>query len=294
MVLNKSSHGILYILPAGILLFLVEVIPIAYAIWMSFHKKLAFSPQMTWVGIGNFLSISQSQDVWNSMGRGCLFAVSSTLLQLFIGLGLALTLHESFRGRGLFRSLILITYFVPSIAVGLVWTWMLDSFYGIVNHVLISIGLLAVPINFLGDVNWAMPMVIFINAWYFSPFVVMVLLARMQTIPTSFYEVALIDGASVWRRFWDITLPHLRGAILLAVLLRGIWMFNKFDSIWLLTNGGPIGKTTTLPIYAYFLTFREYNYGRGAAVSVLMFLILSIFAYIYFVFFKPEKEIEVE
>jgi len=291
---DRMGRGYLYLLPAGILFVLIEIVPIGYAIWMSFHKKLEFSPEMKWNGLENYFFILQSDEFWGSLFKGGIFAGASVALQLILGLLLALILHQSFAGRGLFRSLVLLAYFIPTIATALIWQWICDPSYGILNRLLVNFSLTSTAINFFSNPQWAMLMVILVNAWNYTPFVIIVLLARLQTIPTSFYEVAKIEGASSWRRFFDITLPHLRSAILLVVLLRGIWMFNKFDLIWLLTSGGPAGKTTTLPILAYFVTFRQSNYGQGAALSVVMFLILIIFAFVYFRYFKPEKEIEVE
>jgi multiple sugar transport system permease protein len=133
--------------------------------------------------------------------------------------------------------------------------------------------------------------VIFVNSWKFTPFITIMVLARLLTIPNSYYDAAKIYGASAFQQFRDITLPSIRGVLLLVILIRGTWMFNKFDSIWLLTAGGPKEATTTLPVMAFETGFKLYNLGKSAAIGTLLFVILVIVAIIYFRVFRPEEEV---
>lgn len=293
-VLELAGHGFFYLLPALVIFLAIEAFPILYAIWVSFHRKLALTPEMRWVGLDNHLAVLGTPAFWDSAWRGAVFAGGSVLVQLLLGLPLALALHQPFRGRGVTRSLLLLPYMVPTIVVALIWRWLLDGLYGVVNLLLKGAGLIQQGFAFLDSFDWAMLVVILINSWRFLPFTILVLLARLQTIDPSLYESARVEGASAFRRFWDVTVPNLRGAIMLIILLRSIWMFNKFDMVWLLTQGGPLEQTTTLPVTLYLKAFSSHDYGQGSAIAVEMFLLLVAFAVVVFVFFKPEREVEVE
>lgn len=292
--LENPLRGFLYLLPVLIILLAIEAFPILYASWVSLHKKLALAPEMQWVGLDNHLAVLGNRGFWDSAWRGAVFAGGSVLVQLVLGLPLALGLNHPFRGRGLARSFLLLPYMVPAIVVALIWRWLLDGLYGVVNLLLKGAGAIEQGLAFLDSFDWAMLVVILINSWRFLPFTILVLLARLQTIDPSLYESARVEGASAVRRFWDITVPHLRGAIMLIILLRSIWMFNKFDMVWLLTQGGPLEQTTTLPVALYLKAFTGHDYGQGSAIAVQMFLLLVMFAVIVFVFFRPEREVEVE
>jgi multiple sugar transport system permease protein len=156
---------------------------------------------------------------------------------------------------------------------------------------LIRFGLVEEGIRFFSSTELAMPMVVLAGSWKYISFIALVLLARLQSIDDSLYEQAKVSGAGRLRMFRDVTLPNLRAAILVVVLLRLIWMFNKFDLIYLFTYGGPLNATETLPLYAFEVTFGNLNLGMGAATSMVMFAILSVFAIIYFIVFKPSQEI---
>ena len=169
-------------------------------------------------------------------------------LQLLAGIGTALLLNNAFAGRALVRGLILFPFVVPTIVAILIWKWMLNDIYGIVNLFLLKIGAIYEGIAWLGSPGLAMASVIVVNVWMFFPFITIQVLARLQVIPIDLYEAARVDGAGALQRFWYVVLPELRSTILLVVFIRGLWMFNKFDTIWLLTQGGPVGRTQTLPI----------------------------------------------
>lgn len=292
--MSVARGGVLYLLPVLIVFLAVEAFPILYAAWVSFHKKLALTPEMEWVGLRNHLTVLGDPAFWAATRRGALFAGGSVALQLLLGLPLALGLNQAFRGQGVVRSLLFLPYMVPTIVVALIWRWLLDGSYGVVNVLLQGAGVIQSGFAFLSSFDWAMLVVILVNAWRFLPFTILVLLARLQTIDPALYESARIEGASAPRRFWDITVPNLRAAILLIVLLRGIWMFNKFDMVWLLTQGGPLEQTTTLPVALYLKAFTAHDHGQGSAIAVEMFLLLAAFAAVVFVSFKPEREVEAE
>ena len=209
------------------------------------------------------------------------FSGGSLALQVLLGLGLALLLNKPFAGRNIFRGALLFPYIIPSIVSIVAIRWMLNDLYGIVNYWLQALGLISQPVPWLGNPDLAMASLIAINAWMFYPFVMLCVLARLQSIPEELYEAARIDGAGAFAQFWYVTLPQLRGTLAVVILVRTLWMFNKFDTVWLTTQGGPFGTTQTLPVLAYIEAFNLYELGRGAAVGILMSVALLIVFVIY-------------
>jgi multiple sugar transport system permease protein len=195
---------------------------------------------------------------------------------------MALLLHGSLVGRSLARGIVLFPYLLPTAVAVLVWRWLFNDLYGYVNYVLLSAGLVDHPLAWLSRMPDAMVSVILVGAWKFFPFVVIAVLARLQSIPDALYEAARIDGASRFAQFRDITLPQIAGVLSIVVLLRAIWDFKEFDLIYLMTGGGPAGGTETMPILVYRQAFQLLNFGRGAAVSVAMLLFMLLFFLVYF------------
>ena len=281
------------IAPALVLLLAVAYLPIIYAITLGFFHKTAFNPSLNWAGLYNFVWVLGDGDLWASLGRSVVFTVGSVSLQIAWGLFFALLLNRAFRGVGVFRSLVILPYLLPTIVVGLVFKWILNPEYGIVNQVLMDIGLIRLPINFFGGLTSAMYSVIGATVWQYGSFAALMIMARLQAINPKLYEAAKVSGAGPIRCFWDVTLPNLRTTLLVIALLRGIWMFNKFDIIWIITSGGPLQTTETLPIYAYRLAFEDFNFGKAAAVCTVMFLVLAVGSIVYFKAFDPSREVEV-
>jgi multiple sugar transport system permease protein len=179
------------------------------------------------------------------------------------------------------RSLILFPYFISTVVAVLVWKWLFNDLYGIMNHFLITIGLIEFPMDYLGTMPNAMISVILVGAWKYFPFVVIAVLARLQTIPDTLYEAAKIDGAGPIARFFDVTLPQLRDVLVVIILLRAIWDFKEFDLIFLLTGGGPLSDTQTLPLLVYQEAFALNDMGMASAFAVVMMLIMLVFMIVY-------------
>lgn len=232
-----------------------------------------------WVGLSNYIKVLQDPLFWNSLTNGLTIALSSIVLQVVLGVGIAMVLNKRFVGQTIARSIAILPYFLPTVVACLVAQWILEPNYGLVKTALASIG--------VGMLDWsshaftAKGTIILVSVWLWTPFVVTCVLAGLQTIPTQLYEAARVDGAGAWTQFWHITIPGLRSVLIVVILLRGIWMFNKFDLIWLLTKGGPLNQTETLPTLAYRKSFIEYNLGGGAAVATISFLLLSGVILIY-------------
>lgn len=289
---RNKLFGLVLFLPALVFLTVFILLPIGYIFWLSLHEMSLLSVEGEFVGLENYRYLLTNPDVHEAFRIGAVYAVGTVTFQLVIGLFLALILNKQFRGSSLIRTLAILPYLVPVIAVVLMWRWMANPTYGVINEVALSVGLWSDPINFFGSPTLAMPALIIGSSWKFISFCVLVFLARLQAIDDAQYEQAKISGAGHYQMFRTITLPNLWNVILLVVLLRLIWMFNKFAEIWLFTRGGPLGRTTTFPVFIYETTFLDYDLGVGSAAAILLFVILSGAAMLYFWYFKPSQEIE--
>jgi len=247
------------------------------------------SKDLTFIGLENYIWLFKNPDFWQALWHSILWAGSTVSLQIILGTAVALLLHQSYKGRSIARGLVLFPYMIPIVSVVLIWMLMYSALYGVINHFLLKLGLIDLPIAWLSSAKSAMVSVVLVGLWKFFPFVVITILARLQIIPLDLYEAAKIDGATTWDQFWDITLPQLRDILFIVVLLRTIWMFNNFDVIFLLTGGGPLRATMTLPVMVYEQAFETYMMGRGSTVAVLMFVLLIIIMTIYFKAFKQQE-----
>ena len=248
---------------------------------------------MAFVGLNNYLEILKDSDFFSSLLNSAVFTGSAVALQLLLGIATAMVLNQSFRGAGGVRGLVLFPYLIPTIMVTLVWRWMFSDFYGILTQGALNLGIIDKPVSLLASTRYAMLVVILIDTWKMFPFVVICVLGRLQTIPTVLYEAAEIDGAGVWAKFWHITLIQLKSVLWIVIILRTIWNFNNFDLIYLLTGGGPLRKTETLPIFAYSRVFDDKQLGLGAAVAILMILVLVGLVTLYMKSFRFSAEEEV-
>jgi multiple sugar transport system permease protein len=284
---RENRLGLLLLMPTLVLMAAFVVFPGLYACWLSLNQSDPFKQVMTFVGFANFQTLLEGQDFWHSLWVGVLFTGGTVSLQVVVGMAMALLLHRPFFGRGLARALTLFPFIVPTIVSVLIWRWLLNDSYGVVNFLLKTLGLVDAPIIWFGTPGMAMISVVLVNVWQFFPFVVITLLARLATIPDNQYEAARIDGASGAQQFLFITLPHLKTILAVVILLRGIWMFQKFEVIYLLTRGGPLRATQHLPILAYDELFVNFRMGHAAAVAVLSFLILAAASTLYLKIHRP-------
>jgi multiple sugar transport system permease protein len=282
-VLERRSArlGLLLIAPTVLIFCAVIVYPLISALYLSLFQIFTPTLQGEWVGLENYRTLLASGGFWSSLWKTLIWTVGTLTLQILFGIAMALVLHQNIWFRSLARSLILFPYFISTVVAVLVWKWVFNDLYGILNHLLMSSGLIDMPIDYLGSMPNAMVTVILIGAWKYFPFVVIAILARLQTIPDALYEAARIDGAGPVARFFDVTLPQLRDVLVVIVMLRAIWDFKEFDLIWLLTGGGPISATETLPIVVYRQAFSLNQMGMAAAWAVMMMAVLLVFMIIY-------------
>lgn len=242
---------------------------------MSFHQVILFRPRVRpFIGLANYITSLTDPVFWASLGNSLIWVIAGVGLQFALGLITALLLNRSFAWRGIARALIVIPWALPSVIIGLVWTWMLDFNLGILNEIGVRLGLLAHPVAWLAQPTTAFCAVILAIIWQGFPFFAVTLLAGLQAIPGELYEAASLDGARAWGKFVHVTLPGLAGVIATALLLRTIWVANSLDLILVMTNGGPGTATQTLPLHAFLTAWSGGDYGQGSALAVILTLIL--------------------
>lgn len=273
--------GILLIAPTVLIFCAVIVYPLVSALYLSLFRIYTPTLQGGFVGLSNYAELMASGEFWRSLYNTLLWTVLTLILQIVFGIAAALMLNQAMFMRSLARSLILFPYFVSTVVAVLVWRWLFNDLYGILNHAAMWAGLLSMPLDWLGAMPNAMASIVLVGAWKYFPFVVIAVLARLQTIPESLYEAARIDGAGAWSRFTDVTLPQLRDVLVVVILLRAIWDFKEFDLIYLLTGGGPVIATQTLPLMVYKEAFGLNEMGRASAVAVAMMLVMLVFMIAY-------------
>jgi len=265
-------------------------VPLVHAIQLSMYKMESFVGEPEWVGFANYSRVLADHEFWRAFGNGMLIALSSILAQLVLGVAIAMILNQSFVGQGMARGLMILPYLLPTVVACLTFEWLLDGSYGLVKTMLSGSG---IPMfDWSATRTSATATIVLVSVWIWTPFVVTCVLAGLQGIPRQLYEAAKVDGAGPWAQFWHVTLPGLKPVLTVVILLRGIWMFNKFDVVWLLTKGGPLNSTETLPVLAYRRAFQAFDVGGGAAIATISFAILAVVIMIYLKLFPLEDRSE--
>ena len=291
-MLNRQEKltGWFILLPALVILGLVFIYPIFRAFWLSwFTENLATQLQPVFTGLGNYQRMLGDGRFWQSLWNTSVFTVISVTLELIFGLCVALVLNRSFFGRGVVRTIAIIPWALPTAVMGLAWAWIFNDQYGVVNDILRRLGLIDTGINWLGTPALAMTALIVADVWKTTPFISIILLAGLQSIPEDLYEAHKMDGASSWQSFYQITLPLLMPQILIALLFRFAQSFGIFDLVQVMTGGGPAGSTETVSIYIYSTVMRYLDFGYGAALVVVTFLLLVITVAITSLFLKKVR-----
>ena len=265
----------LLLAPALLATGLLVLVPVGETLWLSLHDVILYRPRVRpFVGLSNYVSLAFDPAFWESLGHSLVWVIAAVGLQFVLGFTAAMLLHRAFPWRGLARALMIVPWALPSVIIGLVWTWMLDFNLGVVNTLGVRWGLLDAPIAWLAQPGTAMAAVILAVVWQGFPFFAITLLAGLQGIPKELYEAADIDGASVFNSFVNVTLPSLAPVIATALLLRMIWVANSLDLILVMTGGGPGTATQTLPLYAFLKAWSGADFGHGSALAVVLALLL--------------------
>ena len=270
--------GALLVTPAAAVVLGVIAVPIVYLARLSLTDAHAYLPRVNDVGLENFTDLMTSDQFWQSLRTTVVYATLTVAIQLVLGVIVALLMHQDFRGRGVVRLLAIAPYMIPAIIVALVWRWLLEPNNGAYSWIVRNLLPGADQVNLL-DPTWIFASLVVVSVWMYTPFVVISVLARLQTIDLSIIEAATVDGAGSWRRFWHIILPEIRPVLLTLVLLRFMFMFTKFDIVYLFAGTGR--EVRTLPLLTFQTIFGESRLGPGASLAIVMFLLLLIFTTVY-------------
>ncbi len=273
-----------FILPAFLFLIVFMAYPVLYNIQLSFYDvgiANLISGDALFIGFSNFITVFNDPYFARATYNTAIFMVFCLSFQFIFGMALALFYNMNFKGAKWMRAIVLVGWMNPVIITGSIFKWLLSGDSGVLNYVLMSIGFISEPILFLSDPTTGIISIIAINVWIGIPFNMILLLAGMQGLPGDIYEAADIDGANRWQKFTKITLPLLRPTISILLMLGVIYTFKVFDLIYILTKGGPARTTQILPYYSYELSFQNYDFGEGAAASVIIFVFIMILASVY-------------
>ena len=279
---EKRNHtmAVVFSLPAAVFSMLLIIYPLFTTVKLSFQDVKfigSLTDDSTGFTLGNYTKLCSNMDFWNALGRSVLFTFLALSLSFLIGLGLALLLNKKFRFQKCVRKLILLAWPIPGVIVGLLFTWLFDANYGIMNVILKSLHLIEKNVKWITMGNTAKITVITATIWKSYPFFTLTLLAGLKGISSDYYEAASIDGANAWQRFLHITLPALKSVIVTSLLLNGLWIFRNYDLVYTITGGGPNQATETLPLLLYNQAFKYYNMGYASAVGMVSLLVCSVF-----------------
>lgn len=277
--LSEQRFGLFLILPSFLILALIALYPILRNLVLSFMEQGRF------IGFGNFLALFQDERFRSVILNTALFCLISVSLELILGLIFALVLHQKFFCRGFARTVSFLPWALPTAVMAVAWKWIFNDTYGVFNDILLRLHLIKEPLAWLGRSNLAFFCIVLAEVWKCTPFVTIIILAGLQTIPLELYEAIRVDGANTWQRFRLITLPLLKPALLIAFIFRIIQAAGVFDSIWVLTGGGPGGSTEPISLYIYDTAFRYLKFNYAASMVSLSFVLSLVFIIVIYLFF---------
>jgi ABC-type sugar transport system permease subunit len=264
-----------FLLPALTIFFLYRILPLGWNAWLAFHAWSPLRPAK-WIGIEHFEEMLFDDDVfWEALTNTLIF-IGASPVAIALALGIALVVNSDLRGAAIYRTIVFLSYPLMTVAVGIIWRWLYDEKVGLINYVLLSLHLTQRRIAFLDSYEWAMPSVVVAAVWQIVGFFMVILLAGLQNVPPNLQEAAALDGASGAQRFRHITLPLLRPAIFLCLMIGVINSFTSFDLIYVMTGGGPNYATEVLITYIYRVAFVLSKFDYAAALTVVLFVFLLI------------------
>lgn len=273
----------LLLLPSALLILAVVVYPTIYGIQLSFREFRLNRPDLGtgFIGLSHYIDMWNDPIFWKALINSAIWTTGAICLEFLLGLVSALALNRNLRGTGIFAVLILLPYFLPNVVAGHMWSLLLDPRLGVINDILVRIGMLDAYKAWFADPATAMGAAILVEAWHGFPFFTLLILAGLKGIPADLYKAAGIDGAGAFAQLRLITLPMLRTIIAAAVILRVITLVNSPDLLLILTGGGPGRATQVLSLYAFQTAYKDFNFGYAGALAVVMCVILMVFAWAY-------------
>ncbi len=287
---RRKIAGYTLVAPACILLLITFAVPLIYAFLISISDSNAvIDNQFVFVGLDNYLSVIKSSKFQSALFHTCFFVITTILLELVIGFGIALLLYREVAGSRIFRLIFAVPLMVAPVVSGLQWRWLFADQYGIINHLLSLVGIKA-PLWFTGS-STAWVTIVVANLWLAAPFVILVLLAGLGGLSEELNEAAAIDGADSRQIFWKVILPQLKPTLLIILVIRLTDAFRIYDLVYILTGGGPGGATEVLSTYIYKRIFTDWKFGQGAAASFLVMLIIGILSLLCNRLMREEEEV---
>ncbi len=274
--------GMILVLPMVLFMLVLVAYPLINLFQLSVQNYNMLSQSTKFVGMRNFQKVLGSNDFWLSLGRTLVYAFGTLIPCAALGTFFAVLLNEDMPMRSFIRSFVMFPYLVPMVVTCAIFRYMFNDLVGVMDHLAVTLGLAKDTLNLFGTYNLAMVGVILVSVWKYAPMIMIAVLGKLQTIPKDYYEAAQVDGATRWQQFWRITFPFILPPLTVVMLMRFIFLFNKWDIIYLLTGGGPLNATATLPMMLYSQAFSSYNLGRAAAIGVVMFVILLIISRFYY------------
>lgn len=278
---GETSLAWLLVVPSLLLILGVKLYPLVYSLVLSFQKVSLLSPTAPFVGLANYVRLFSSPSFTSAFGQTLYFTVVSLVLQVILGMMVALVLNQDFRGRALVRALVILPWAVPTVVNALLWQWIYHPQFGVLSGLFYGLGIFDAPVRWLGSPYLAMNMIIVADTWKTLPLYVIMFLAALQTVPEELHQAAQIDGANAWQRFVTITVPFLLPTMVVVLVLRTMEAFRVFDIIFLMTGGGPGGSTTVIGYYAYLEAFRNLDFSTGAAAANTIVVSVALMSFLY-------------
>jgi ABC-type sugar transport system permease subunit len=286
---RESRSGYIFAGPAAIFMFALVVYPMAYGIFISTQKTNLID---TWEYVGGkyYLQLISDSEFLSTLSTTGFFAACVVIGNMAVGLLLAVIVNQKIPLANFFKVILMLPWLFPEVVVALIWKWIFSPLFGLLNHFLFTFNLIEKELDILGSDSYAFAGVVFVCIWKGYPIVMLMMMAGMKNLPQERYEAASIDGASKLQQFRYVTLPGLRPIILVAMILETAWWFKHFTIIWLMTGGGPAGKTEVVSIDVYLQAFTNFNFGKAAAESVIILVILMLASFIYARVLRDETE----
>ncbi len=279
---NQRWLGMTLTIPTLVAIFGVVLVPFISSLILSTFRYDVSRPHTNgFIGVENYWNLLNDARFLNSLKVTAIFSLTSVILELILGIAIALVLNQNFKGRGFVRGLIILPWALPSIVNAAMWQWIYNADYGALNALLTQLGLMDEYQIWLSSPIMAMALIILSNVWKETPFTILLVLAALQGIPSDIYEAAKVDGASAWQRFFHITLRMLIPIIMIIGFLQTLWGFQTFELVQIITGGGPASSTELLSLRIYTQTFRSLRFGYGASIAYLTGLIILVPATFY-------------
>jgi len=289
--MSQGMLAVLFSAPAVLIIAATILVPFGIAVFLSLHNwNLKRPGRERFVGLENYTDWLADSDFWEPLQTTFTFAIGAVVLILIVSLLIALLLNEKFPGRGVVRALLLVPWAIPSVVNALLWKWLLDPNYGLVNALFLELGLITSYQAWLGNMPGVMIWLIIAYSWIHIPLATLLLLSGLQTIPDDIYESAVVDGAGILQRFRFITLPMLRPMLSIVIIFEMIFALKVFDIIFVLTAGGPADATNVLGWTIYTETFRKLDFGAGSSIAMLLGGITLALAILFYVFLDKGTE----